>query len=235
MDLEAFVMNLNPSQCPMRMKALNTRSLPPFSWSFLHGGTCKPGVDSCKFSLPRSGSQNKWARMRSGSTSYGGGNSCVSGLEGKTVYHNDGFANKQKIELLEEVMSLIESIKPLFDGVQHISVSHRSEALDGDAETSDNHEEDDSKEYLFPQNTESEVSLRRLRNKVVDSSQFHLQCMDIKTDQKEHPRRTIDDCSQSCNGYPSETFNEGRGRSLWQSPVQEFFKPGNLRVFGCTI
>jgi len=251
LDLEALILNLNPA---MDKKAFSSSRLPPFPWSFSHGGACKPGVDSCKFSLPRSPGQSKWVRIGSSSTSTGGGKSCFSGLEVKALDPNDDFVNQRKMdELLQDVKSLTESIIPQLDGPQQTSKSHvldninlikgsvafgslnsrKLELLNGHVGTSDNHEDDDSKDYLFPQNSHPEVGLRCVRSELnsMDSAKSDSPFKGNVVGQKEHPERITDDRSQSCCSYPSKSSTGGCGQSLWHLPVPEISNPGNVLVF----
>ena len=254
LDLEAFILNLNPSQCAVDKKFFYSSRLPPFPWSFSHGGPCKPGVDSCKFSLPRSAGQSKWVRIGSSSTSTGGGKNCFFGLEVKALDPNDDFANQRKMdELLQDVKSLTESSMPQLDGPQQTSKSHaldninltkgsgasgslssrNLELLNGNVDTSNNHEEDDSEDYLFPQNSHSEVGLRCLRSEFnsMDSAKSDLPFKGNVVGQKEHPESVIDDCSQSCYSYPSKSPAGGHSQSLWHSPVPDISTSGTILVF----
>lgn len=232
-DIDALVLNLNPSQHTLSVKSFSAISLPPFPWSTPQGGTCKAGVDSCKFMLPKSASQSKWVRI--GSSSTRGDKNSFTGLGMKTLDPNDDFGNQRKIdELLQYVKSLSESIMPLVDGsavVHHSDLvkgtsasgsfnSGKLERTDGHADSSDNHEADCSKDYLFCQNSEPEVGLRRMRSKLssTDSTKYG-SCKGNEIDQEEVPERTTNDPSGICFGYHSKNFAGRCEQSLWHTHV----------------
>ncbi|XP_020259359.1 uncharacterized protein LOC109835760 isoform X1 [Asparagus officinalis] len=244
LDLEDFISNLNPSQCTMGMKVFSSSSLPP--WSFSHGGTCKPVLDSCRFSLPRGGGQSKWVRIERRSTSTGDDNSRLSGLEKKTFDYYDNLANQQKVdELLQDVEVLSESVLHPFSGPQSTSESHglhcsnlvkesgascslESIELEPHHEHSKNQKKDDYKDNLCDQNSESEAGLRCLGNEssLADSPKPDPLCKGNEIVQDEHPRRITDDCCRGCSGYSSRCSTRGYEQGLSRSPASDVPKQG---------
>lgn len=237
LDLEALKLNFNPSQCTLGNKVYYSISLPPFSWSSPQGGTCKSGVDSCKFNQPVY--QSKWVRIGNHSTR--GDNNGLSGLGVKTRDLNDVFADQQKIDdLLQYVNKLAEPIVTSMDDSHVVGDSNsikgasasglfesgRLELLDVHDNASDNHMDNYSEDYLFRHNSKTEVDLTCLGNEL--DSMNPRRCDSSKDNEiglEECPERITDDSSGSCFGYPCKSSHRHCEQISWCSP--ETLKAGN--------
>lgn len=239
LDLEAFVSDIKSPQCTLENKVFCSISLPPFPWSFPQGGICRAGVDSIKFPFSRSACQSKWVRIGNSYASRRGDENCFSGLGVKPLVTNDDFASQQKIdELLRDLKPLTESITAPVDEPNVLDDSNlvkRSGAsdsldikkpviLDEHVDVSDNHEEDDSMDYLFRQNSKSEASLMCPRNGSHVSSKYDSSSKGNEVGHEEN------DCSSCCGNHPSKSSIRDCGQCLWPLPLPEIPKAGNTLV-----
>uniref|UniRef100_A0A1D1ZIU4 Uncharacterized protein n=1 Tax=Anthurium amnicola TaxID=1678845 RepID=A0A1D1ZIU4_9ARAE len=70
------------------VRSLGKASLPPFTWSLSHSGSCKPIVDTSKSATNRSTSQGRWVRIGTSSCLIGEERSCFSELNLKMDDYN---------------------------------------------------------------------------------------------------------------------------------------------------
>lgn len=113
-ELETFLFfnpgsTLVPVQLTPKARRCNYVGMPPFPWSFSHGGNSKTSADFCKVNSTKNSCQCKWVRIGTSSSSIYG--------------HNVDSLSQQKIDdILQLMRSFTSILQPPFDGPSSKSI-----------------------------------------------------------------------------------------------------------------
>ncbi|XP_020677307.1 uncharacterized protein LOC110095923 isoform X1 [Dendrobium catenatum] len=115
-ELEASLFNPSVTSIPVQLtpkaKSCSYIGMPPFPWSFSHGGNSKP-VEYCKVNSTKNSCHGKWVRIGSSSTSIEDDKGFLSCLVFKEYPHNVDTLSQQKIDDVLQVMRSFSSILQL--------------------------------------------------------------------------------------------------------------------------
>lgn len=224
-ELEAFLFNPSittvPAQITPKAKSCNYVGIPPFPWSFYHGGNSKPNVEFCKVNSTKNTCQCKWVRI--GTSTHG---------------NNVDSLSQQKIDDVLQVMRSFTSIlqPPSCEPSSKSIATHPEVQVqeimnpvhESGAPGSFNSKECQQHEVTYSLNgnyldcdSKDNGSLVISRCEMnIDHSKFNLAMKD-KAAVMESRTITIDGCSIS-------SVNTGSNSTSWQSPNWEKYGQGNI-------
>nr|CAD1843331.1 unnamed protein product [Ananas comosus var. bracteatus] len=208
-NLDSLLSSLSSNSSPFQSTTNNTTSngasLPPFPWSYCHGGAHKPSLDAGKLALTRSCSQGRWIRIGSNSLSIREDQSSFSELDFKKLEQGEDSSARQKIAFPEAFLSDSNNL------------------MDGDCSNSQLKSCDNVNSFLG--SLKLEVSLNVQEDDPSDLVKRTMQNNYFGAVKKEQLAESKHDCS--CNSScPSESVVGVSQQSMWPLPAAKIL-PGN--------